>query len=292
MTSKEERLREAGARLGKYYVGLKLLREGPTDTALMSEALRSADQCEADIEYWRGQGVADGDRIFSYDLNDHPKARDNTVPFSEFQAICREYRPLHARYKVARDLYVAEGALESMRNSSPDESYLTGDRIAELERDSNRILIAEALAGARGFDQTTTVGRDGISLAEYETRVAGPLAELGPRWLAAARAALRARNAKAAAPYVAAGIAGQKLDLIVSYEGVYWRLPGGGRTDDPKKLAKANVLFQWLESQDPDDPRYTLNTIRRYQFDGNDLENVSEKRYRRPRNASLEDTFK
>jgi hypothetical protein len=292
-SAKDELLRNAGAPLGKYYVNLKMLRAGPTSQAvLQSDAMRSADECEADITFWRSKGVDDGDRIFSYDFNDHPRAQKNTLPFSEMTAICKEYRPLFARYKVAYDLLQAEGMLARMREYlKPDDPVVTANMIAEYERLSNPVTCANALAQARKIDPAMKVGKRNLPLEVFSTEVAEPLATVAPKWIADARAAFRARNEKIAAPYVAAGIAGQKLDLIVSYGGVYWRLKGGERTDDPQKLARAAVLFQWLSAPDSDDPRFEINTVRRYEFKGNALARVTEKRYRRPEGANLNDAF-
>src|SRR5688572_5671688 len=97
---KSELLRGAGEVFGKYYVALKALQAGPTSPGVIQgDELRSADDCEADLEFWRKQGVDDDDALFSYDFNAHPKAQKNTVPFSEARSICKQFRPLYARYR-------------------------------------------------------------------------------------------------------------------------------------------------------------------------------------------------
>ena len=287
---KEEILRAAGEALGKYYSNLKQLRARPTS----SDAMRSPEDCEAEIEAWRAKGVADGDRIFSYDFNDHEKAKDNRIALADMAAICAEYRPLHARYKVDYDLRQAEGILMRIRDgfAKPEEAWLTAQAITDYERAGDPQACRTTLAAARKIDPAMRVGQQQLSLDAFEDAVAKPLADVVPKWVAAARAALRARNEKVAAPYVAAGITGQKLDLIVAYAEVYWRLPGGERTDDAKKLAKASVMFQWLEAADRFDPRYVVHTIRRYQFRGDMLDGVSEQRVRRPKGADVLDLFK
>lgn len=290
-----ELLRNAGTALGKYYVSLKLLRQGPTSPGVLSSSeLPSADACEADIASWRGKGVGKSDGIYSTDFNDHPKAQPrNTIAFAEMEAICEEYRPLFARYKVAYDLLQAEGMLTRMREYlKPDDPVVTASMIGTYERLSNPAVVRSALAEGRKIDPAMKVGKRNLALGQYEKEVYDVLVDVAPKWIADARAALRARNKEIAAPYIAAGISGQKLDLIVSYSGVYWRLEGGGRTDDAKKLAKASVLFHWLSMEDPDDSRYEINTVRRYEFKGNDLAQVTEKRYRRPKGADLDDAFR
>jgi hypothetical protein len=279
---KTEVLRDAGAVFGKYYVGVKALRDGPTRSGVVQgDELRSAEDCASDLQFWSGQGVDDGDAIFSYDFNAHPKAKQNTVPFSEARAICKEYAPLYARYRIAYDLYRAEGTLARMREYlKPDDPVITVSMIAEYERTSLTSMVMAALKDGRKVEPSMKVGKRGLSLDDYEAQVARPLYDVAPRWIADARAAFRKRNEKFAAPYVSAGVSGHKLDLVVSYSGVYWRLKGGERTDDPKKIARASLLFHWLETRDSEDQRFNIHTIRRYEFDGNDLGGVTERRYR------------
>jgi hypothetical protein len=248
---------------------------------IQGDELRSSEDCESDLEFWRKQGIGDDEAIFSYDFNAHPKAQKNTVPFSEARRICEQYEPLYARYRVAYDLYRAEGTLARMREYlKPDDPAITANLIAEYERTSNPRMVANALAEARKLEPDMKVGKRKVSLDSFEAEVAAPLKDVAPRWIADARAAFRARNEKLAAPYIAAGIAGEKLDLVVTYGGVYWRLEGGERTDDARKIARAPVLFQWLEMKDPEDQRFDIHTIRRYEFGGNKLLGVTEKRYR------------
>lgn len=68
------------------------------------------------------------------------------------------------------------------------------------------------------------------------------------------------------AKWEAAGVRGDKLDLMVRTDGFRWRLPGGEQTDDPVKIAAAPVLFQWLVTQDPADAAFEIHTIRAYRF--------------------------
>ena len=48
---------------------------------------------------------------------------------------------------------------------------------------------------------------------------------------------------KLVGPYQKAGIKADKLQLISNYLGVYFNVPGGETTSEPKKLAAASVLF-------------------------------------------------
>jgi hypothetical protein len=288
-TNQAELLRDAGDALGKYYMHLKTLRRNP----ITSDKIPSPDQCAAAIAAWKARGVKDADPIESFDLNDHPKSKQNKIPLAEMESVCAEYRKLYPRYKIAYDLRQADGILMRIREGfvKPDDSMVSSHMIEEYERGGDPAACQASLAAARALDPAMKVGNKGLTLDQYQTQVLEPLSTAVPQWVAAARAALRARNAKAAAPFVAAGISAQKLDLMVQYEGVYWRLPGGERTDDAKKLAAASVLFQWLEAEDRVDPRYVLHTIRRYQFKGNDLDKVTETQHRIVKGGKLGDVF-
>jgi hypothetical protein len=72
---------------------------------------------------------------------------------------------------------------------------------------------------------------------------------------------------KLLAPYVAAGIKGEKLDLLSRHLDVYFNLPGGATSDDPKKLAAAGVWFL-VWSGDTCEGGKTISRVERFQFDG------------------------
>ncbi|MBP6629938.1 MAG: hypothetical protein KBG28_13045 [Kofleriaceae bacterium] len=81
------------------------------------------------------------------------------------------------------------------------------------------------------------------------------------------------------APFRAAGARGERLELLAKYSGLAWRLPGGRTTEDTHVLARARVLYQWLEADDPH-PRYVIHTVRRYQLAGDKVVKVSEQSVR------------
>ena len=60
---------------------------------------------------------------------------------------------------------------------------------------------------------------------------------------------------------------------MIAWDGVGWRGVDGDLVRDPAKLAKATVLFHWLEDGDG------IHTIRRFQFSGNKLVGKSERTY-------------
>jgi hypothetical protein len=94
---------------------------------------------------------------------------------------------------------------------------------------------------------------------------------------------------KAAERYTKVGIAGDKLDLMLKYEGSLF-LAGGDAPDDMKRYAAASALFVWTTS-DPDAADYVVHTVRKYSFSGNKLNGTSEKTYRKKRGEKLGGVF-
>jgi len=276
-----ELLRAAGEDLGQYYRNVLALTRTPSS----AEALKSPDECVAAVAAWKAKGVRDDDRIFSYDFNQHPSANNNTIALSDMPAVCAQYRPLYARYKVGFDLQRFAGTLMKIRDGfvKPGDSVLSEHLIAEYEQLGDAAACRATVAAAAQIDPKLVV--------DFETKVCAELARIVPPFVAAARKALAERQEQLLAKYRAAGIAGDKLALIAKYEGVAWRLVGGKRSDDPAELAKAAVLFQWLEGEDPD-PRYVIHTIRKYRFKGNALAGTSEQQVRRLRGKDVGDVFR
>ena len=289
-----ELLRAAGEDLGQYYRNVLALTRTPTS----ADTLKSPDDCVAAIAAWKAKGVKDADRIFSYDFNQHPSAKNNTIALSDMPAVCTQYRPLYARYKVVFDLDRFAGTLLKIRDSfvKPGDSVLTETVIAEYEKLGDGAACKASVKAATDIDPKLVIRGAGsvgtVALADFDAKVCDALGKVVPPFIAAARTALAERQKEVLAKYSAAGIAGDKLALIAKYEGVAWRLVGGKRTDDPKELAKAAVLFQWLEGDDPADSRYTIHTIRKYRFKGNTLANTSEQQVRRLDGKDVGDVFR
>jgi hypothetical protein len=193
------------------------------------------------------------------------------------------------------DLVRFDGVLMRIRDGfvKPGDSMLTPSVINTYEKDGSPAACQMTVAIAKGRNPlmvVQTVTRR-VPIAEFEAKVCDELAKVHPQFIAQARGERYRQLLKTMAPYAAAGVGGKKLELMVQYDGVYWRLPGGRRTEDPKALAAANTLFHWLEAVDPEDPRYVIHTIRRFHFNGNDLVSVSEKAYRRAKGAEPGNVF-
>ncbi|HZI44746.1 MAG TPA: hypothetical protein VFD53_05980 [Ilumatobacter sp.] len=288
---KDELLRSAGEELGRYYRAVLILTADPASNADLPP-----DDCADDVKEWKDKGVKDADRIFSFDFNQHPKAKQNTIAMADMLDVCGQYARLHAGYQLHVDLRRFDGVLLRIRDKfvKPGDSVLTRTVIDTYERDGSPAACRTTVAAAKARDPMLVIntGTSTYTIAEYEAKVCDQLAALHPTFIADARTELRKAIEKTMAPYVAAGIGGQKLEMMIRYDGVYWRLPGGARTDDPKTLAAASILFHWLEAEDAEDPNYVLHTIRKFTFKGNDLVKVGERAYRKKKGAALGKVFK
>jgi hypothetical protein len=283
-------LHDAGDELGVYYKYVGQLTRSPTSSDELPP------DCDGAVARWKAKGVKDDDRIVSYDFNAHPDAKDNAIPMSVMAKVCADYAPLYEVYKLDYDLRQFDSTLLKVRDGfvKPGDGVLTTAEIDRLERTGDAKACKATVVAAAGKNaKLKTNGVSGrLSLADFDAKVCDVLATVMPPFVTEARAKLAANTVAAAAPYRAAGIAGDKLALIVKYDGVEWRLVGGKVTDDPATLAKASVLFQWLEADDPDDARYVVHTIRRYKFKGDALVNQSEKQYRRKAGAPVGNVWK
>jgi hypothetical protein len=89
--------------------------------------------------------------------------------------------------------------------------------------------------------------------------------------------------------YSKVGIAGDKLELMLKYDGGVV-LPGGDSSDDLKQYAAASALFVWTTS-DADSAGFVVHTVRKYQFTGNKLVATTEKTYRKKKGDKVGAVF-
>lgn len=121
-----------------------------------------------------------------------------------------------------------------------------------------------------------------ITIADAKATVCARLAKAATTFAGDVTTARKAAWERAAAPYKAVGISGERLELLVSLSGraLYGR--GGTEITSPRQLAKANVLFEVLTAADG------TVTVRRYALRGNRVVGKSSKDYlRRPGAAAF-----
>lgn len=73
--------------------------------------------------------------------------------------------------------------------------------------------------------------------------------------------------------YIDAGIKGERLELFIEYDSVYWMGKNCETIYDVAVLKKAKKLFQWLVNSDG------THTIRTYTFKGNKVKSVKDRTY-------------
>ncbi|MCE9574339.1 MAG: hypothetical protein K8W52_14425 [Deltaproteobacteria bacterium] len=121
-----------------------------------------------------------------------------------------------------------------------------------------------------------------VELDSGDGKWSGKLGEVKAQVCDKGTAALKAAVEAQLGPFKAAGIAGDKLDMIASYYPLGFYIPGGSYSvgaTDPKALKKANVWFVISEGDycGVDKIEYVF---KRYQFDKNQkIAKTSEKKY-------------
>jgi hypothetical protein len=139
--------------------------------------------------------------------------------------------------------------------------------------------VDKALAGGLAATQKLEIGTDSITLGEAKARYCDKLLAWAASYGGASAKAKAAASEKVTAKYTKHGIKGDRLKLMVEYDDVRWRGKGCEYIDDPAKLAKAPLLFQWLENADG------THTIRRYQFKGDKLAGTTNKTFKKEAEA-------
>lgn len=143
---------------------------------------------------------------------------------------------------------------------------------AGMIREGKAWLAAIDAAGAKDsdtldFQSAKRTFGDARAICNAYIAFGGKLEQVG-----AADAAAKAKAMEE--KYTSAGVAGDKLKLFLEYDDVYWRTaPKCETEDDPKKLARAKALFQWLDNADG------TVTIRKYQFAGNKVAKISNQTF-------------
>jgi hypothetical protein len=238
--------------------------------------------CEAAIHWAREHGLEDTDVLRDPSFEHAPNGRRSgnyhyEINLGEAAALCSAYatasRTFRLQAEAGKALEPFAATLLWMANVAPGEGGR--DAVSRLEKAAAECPAAvdKAVAAGAHLDGKVVVRDVEKTLEKARKDICDGLAAKVPDYLARHKEAVRARREQTLAPYKAAGMGGDKLELMIAYDGVYWRGVGGDVVSDPTKLARATVLFHWLE-----DAQGT-HTIRRYQFSGNKLVKKSEKTY-------------
>ena len=105
---------------------------------------------------------------------------------------------------------------------------------------------------------------------EARTQFCDKVTAAGTTFAADVRTAKAERHAKVAGPYEAAGITGDRLQLLVDHDGYAFYGVGGAELTTPAQKKRAKVLFEVVSHEDPA-TGLTIHTVRRYEFRGDAL---------------------
>ena len=267
--------------LGDYGWALGKMNDGSWDPGRVPP---DPAKCTAAIAWARENGLEDEDRLSDSRFEGAPGATKSgnsnpAIRLADAPALCAAYaktsRGLVAQFEAARALAPYVSQLTWMANVTPGQGGDAPVQNLAKAGEECRAAVDRAVAAGARLDGKLVVKEVEKTLEQARRDVCEALATQAPEYIARHREATREKREKAMAPYRAAGISGQKLELMIQYDGVYWRGVGGNTVTDPRDLAKAQVLFHWLEAADG------TQVVRRYQFAGQKLLRTSEKTYRR-----------
>ncbi len=278
---------ELASSLGYYADHLKTLRT--TNIRAYNESSYPEAECFRLVAGARKEGMAGTTALKSGGFEVVPGARPVEGPYRTLYIITLDDAETKLCAAYRHSALISKSHEVFFRSASVRDTYARHNLSAGSQGSYVNETVAECqktwqALSAQGVPADTPVplGNERLTFAELKTKICD--ASAGN----AVRSAQTAADTAAAVrkKYQAAGASGKRLDLLAEYDGLNWRLPGGGTTSDPHTLATAPVLYQWLEGADPNDSRYVIHTIRRYQFSGNSAAGVSEKIFRTVRGAS------
>lgn len=271
---------DAGTVVGDYVTYLEAAK------ADIASATNKASACKDAVAAARKAGATTLENGNFNKIGGKPSAHDNTsyvVSIDRAEAVCDEY----ALYEqVAPHAGEFSDALSKISLLTPEMSP---------GPDFVKAAFAEATACTKTVEQLLAakvpptfalqLGGTAYTLGEIKVKVCVAETEAAARYSKEAAAAQR----RAEARYAKLGITGDKMHLMMEYEGSLF-LPGGASSSDLRKYAAASVMFVWTTS-DPDGEDMVTHTVRRYQFTGNKLVKTTSQEYRRPKGAKLGDVF-
>jgi hypothetical protein len=193
-------------------------------------------------------------------------AKDATgayVQVKDALKICATYDALKRGIPTAITLLKSARSLESLGKVTPE---IVGDTYGAQSIAAAEACIAavdKALASGLPAELTYVLDRKEVALGRARVEICEAYLAAARPFAAASTAAKRAAHDKRAAPYRALGVKGERLKLFVDYDDTPF-YAAGCRAEilDAKVLARATVLFHWLENSDG------THTIRKYVIKG------------------------
>jgi len=276
--------KDAGTALEPFFRYWKTYREDPGSRAnALGHDPQPAD-CDAAIANARKAGLKDDARIYersARELKDevqYDEKREPYVLLGDAAKICAQWRKMVLIAPVA---YLMSEIVSTQASfSQVDPVSLGRDQSFHDKAKKCFEMVDAAIKAGAPADHKVKIHEKVMSIGEGKTAVCQAHLDWAKELDEKIKTAKAADREKRAAPYKAEGVAGQKLDLFLEYDDVYWR--GGKdcqRISDIKQLAKAKALFHWLENPDG------THTIRKYTFNGNKVSGPVSKTYRKASEA-------
>jgi hypothetical protein len=242
-------------------------------------------QCAEPVSRARAANDPIPPHIIYKNFGGKPVGDKYAITYDQADAICREasyyrdvvfkdldlFKDLDSKINM---LVTTDWSMENKDTMSTD--YLT--KLGESCEQAVAVMTAAKIPASAPFKLDYT----GVNtIGELQTKLCDRAKDVGQNyWKRRVEA-----EAKSKEPYVKAGIKGDKLDLMLEYDGSIF-LTGKRAPDGLKPYAAASTMFTWSTS-DPDDNDYVIHTVRKYLFKGNNLVRTSEKTFRKRRGEEL-----
>jgi hypothetical protein len=145
----------------------------------------------------------------------------------------------------------------------------SGDALLAVGKKCTADLDAAVAAGA---DTKAKIPEIELTIPEAKAQICDRITARAQTLDADREAEIRADEDRITKPLKAAGIAGDKLKLLLEHDGYAFYGVGGAELRDPAQLAKARLIFEVTTS-------YEAVTVRRYVFAGNKLKGMTYENY-------------
>jgi hypothetical protein len=209
-----------------------------------------------ELEYYKAEGWAKDAKGAYVLVKDAPK-------------ICAAYGRMLRIQPVANTLHKTAQSLRTLGMVTPEEVGSTYGTQGVTAAEACMATVDKALKDGVAGDIAVKIDGKDMTLAEGRVQICEAYLAKAKTFAGAVDTAHKARYEKAAAPYRALGVKGERLELFTSNVEVGFYVAGcRTHVTDPKVIAKARALFHWLEMQDG------THLVRKYTFAGDKVRAV------------------
>lgn len=195
------------------------------------------------------------------------------ITLAQADAACKVYGQYYAVGTYANEWTSIQRDISMLTTDiAPSPDFVKGalDEAASCTKHADELLAAGVPANL----PWKLVGDPVFTVADIKPKFCDALTKQANKFSKDMAAVIEKEKAK----YTKVGIAGDKLEFMMTYPGRVF-LPGRTAPDEMKPYAAASTMFVEL-SGDADADNMVTFTVRRYQFSGNKLAKTTEKTYR------------